>query len=127
MIWYKKVIDKLQASTLFREVNLVGGKVRAHIDDTRFVDIHFDPTSGSYSYALIDLSLPFSGDKRLFGWDDYPHESAPIIKELSTFPHHFQKRSTDGTWVFEPSPMRGNIEQEVDTVIAAVKDHIPEA
>jgi hypothetical protein len=90
MIWCKNVIDKLQASTLFREVDLVGGKVRAHIDDTRFVDIHFDPTNGSYSYAPIDLSLPFSGDKRLFGWDDYPHETAPAIKELPSFPHHFQ-------------------------------------
>ena len=75
MVWYKTVIEKLEASALFGKVNLVGAKVRASLDETRFVDIHYDPTTDSYSYALIDLSLPYPGDKRLFGWDDYPHSA----------------------------------------------------
>jgi hypothetical protein len=74
MAWIKLVFEKLQASSLFSEVSLVGAKVRASIDETRFVDIHFDPTTQSYSYAVIDLGLPYPGDKRLYGWDDYPHE-----------------------------------------------------
>jgi hypothetical protein len=126
MIWYKQVTEKLQASALFREVNLIGAKVRASVDEARFVDIHFDTAAGSYSYAFVDLTLPFPGDKRLPGWDDYPHETAPQIRDLSSYPHHFQKRAGDGSWIFEISPLRGNIEQEVDTVIAAVKAHLQE-
>jgi hypothetical protein len=58
MPWYKEVIEKLRGSHLFRDVQLVGGKVQ------------------SYSYALTDLRLAYPGDKRLFGWDDYPHENS---------------------------------------------------
>ncbi|MBI4594833.1 MAG: hypothetical protein HY730_00460 [Candidatus Tectomicrobia bacterium] len=57
MIWYKTVIDKLLASSLFSEVNLVGAKIRASFNEIRLLDIHYDPTSRSYSYAFIDLSL----------------------------------------------------------------------
>ena len=124
MVWYKPVIEKLRASALFSEVNLVGAKVRAFLDETRFVDIHFAPNIQSYSYALIDLGLPYPGDKRLFGWDDYPHEAVPEIQRLESYPHHFQKRAQDGSWIFEASPMRGDIEQEIDTVIAVVKAYL---
>lgn len=69
------------------------------------------------------LTLPYPGDKRVFGWDDYPHENVPKIKRLKSFPHHFQKRSQGG-WIFEESPMRGDVEGEIDLVIKAVKDHL---
>ena len=39
-----------------------------------FLDIFYDPTTKSYSYSLVDLELTYKGDKRIFGWDDYPHE-----------------------------------------------------
>ena len=124
MIWYKTVIEKLQTSGLFSEVNLVGAKVRASLDETRFLDIHFDPTTHSYSYALIDLKLPYPGDKRLFGWDDYPHEGVAEIQQLKSYPHHFQRRAEDGSWMFEASPMQGDVEHEIDAVIALVKAYL---
>ena len=40
--------------------------------------------------------------------------------------HHFQKRAADGSWTFEASPMRGDIEREVDAIIAAVKAYLEE-
>ena len=67
MAWHKSILDRLTDTGLFAQVALVGGKVRATIDDTRFLDIHFDPRTRSYLYALIDLTLPYAGDKRLFG------------------------------------------------------------
>jgi hypothetical protein len=87
------------------------------------VDIYYDPTTSSYSYALIDQTLPNSGDKRGFGWDDYPHENIPEIKRMESYPHHFQKRSK-GRWIFEESSMRGDVEREMDFVIKAVKDYL---
>jgi len=122
--WYKEVIDKLLASELFSEVNLIGAKVRASLDETRFLDLHYDPTTHSYSYALIDLELPHSGDKRLFGWDDYPHERVAELRHLESYPHHFQRRTEDGAWIFEVSPMRGNIQEEVDTLIAVLRAYL---
>lgn len=124
MIWYKLVIEKLHDSGLFSEISLVGAKIRASLDEFRFLDIHFDPTTRSYSYALIDLRLVHSGDKRLFGWDDYPHEGIAAIEQLSSYPHHFQRRTEDGSWVFEASLMRGNIEDEIGAVIAIVKSYL---
>lgn len=124
MIWHKTVLRKLEESGLFREVNLVGAKVRARVDATRFLDVHYDPTTGSYSYAFIDLSLPSPDDKRLFGWDDYPHEGVTEIKQLESYPHHFHCRQADGSWIFEASPMRGDIANEIDTVIAMVQGHL---
>lgn len=124
MAWHKYVIDRLEASGLFRSVTLVGGKVRASIDETRFLDIHFDPTMRSYSYALIDMALPYRGDKRVFGWDDFPHEGIAVFKQLVSHPHHFQRRAPDGTWIFEPSPMRGEIETEMDIVVAVLREFI---
>lgn len=88
-VWYKDVIDKLLTSGLFSEVSLIGAKVRASIDETLFLDVHHDPTTQSYSYALIDLQLPSPGDKRLLGWDDYPHEGVAELEDLKSYPHHF--------------------------------------
>lgn len=65
MVWYKGIIEKLRASGLFSEVSPLGAKLRASLDETRFLDIHFDPTIRSYSCALIDLGLPFPGPSRL--------------------------------------------------------------
>lgn len=124
MVWYKRVVEKLRSSGLFSEVSLLGAKVRASLDEGRFLDIHFDPTTRSYSYALIDLGLPHSGDKRLFGWDDYPHEGLVGIEHLESYPHHFQRRAEDGSWIFEASPMRGDIEHEIDTVIDFVRVYL---
>lgn len=58
MIWHRRVLRSLETSNLFREVKLIGAKVRAHVDTMRFLDVHYDPTTGSYSYAFIDLELP---------------------------------------------------------------------
>jgi len=124
MAWHKVILRKLEASGLFAEVGLVGAKVRAVVDEARFLDIHYDPTTESYSYALIDLGLPYPGDKRLFGWDDYPHEGVIEIEKLKSYPHHFQRRAEDGSWIFEASPMRGDIEHEMDTVIAVVRAYV---
>ena len=92
MVWHRVVFDKLQDAELFTKVELIGGKVRAMIDGTRFLDIHYDPTNSSYSYALIDRTLGFSGDKRLLGWVDFPHGDTPKFQELPSHPHHFQRR-----------------------------------
>jgi hypothetical protein len=46
------------------------------------------------------------------------------IQQLESYPHHFQKRAEDGSWIFEPSPMRGDIEHEIDTVIAAIESYL---
>jgi hypothetical protein len=124
MIWHKAVRNKLDASGLFHEVLLVGAKVRATLDDARFFDVHYDPTTGSYSYALIDLSLPFAGDKRVMGWDDYAHEGVAEIKALASYPHHFQKRAKDGHWVFEESPMRGDVIREMDIAVAHIRSYL---
>ena len=124
MVWPRVVLRKLETSGLFSEVSLVGAKVRAVIDEARFLDIHYDPTTTSYSYALIDLGLPYPGDKRLFGWDDYPHEGVVEIEKLKSYPHHFQRRAEDGSWIFEASPMRGDIEQEIDIVIAIIRAYL---
>jgi len=123
-IWYKEVIEKLLASGLFAEVGLLGAKVRASLDETRFLDIHYDPTTRSYSYALINLESRYSGDKRLFGWDDYPHEGVAELQHLESYPHHFQRRAQDGGWIFEVSPMRGDVEHEVDAIIAALRAYL---
>ena len=67
-MWYGPVLKTLRDSGLFVEVSLVGAKVRASLSETSFLDIHFDPTTGSYSYALIDLTTPYPGDKRVLGY-----------------------------------------------------------
>ena len=124
MSWYRSVIEKLIQAGIFDEVRIVGAKIRASIDVTTFVDIHYDPATQSYSYALIDMKLPYPGDKRVFGWDDYPHEGVKEIKNLESYPHHFQRRKEDGTWLFEKTMMRGKVEDEVDIVIAKVRDYL---
>jgi hypothetical protein len=126
-MWHKSVLRKLRQSGLFREVILAGAKVRALLSETVFLDIYYDPTSGSYSYALIDSLSPYAGDKRVLGWDDYPHESAEQIRQLGSFPHHFQYRDEAGVWIFAESPMRGRVEREMDVVIAAVREYMQTA
>ena len=117
MSWQTGVLQHLRESDLFLEVSLVGGKIRAMIDNSRFLDIHYDPTSQSYSYALIDLRLPYPGDKRLFGWDDFPHPGDSSLENLSSYPHHFQERLADGSWQFTETHFRGNIETEIVEVL----------
>jgi hypothetical protein len=124
MIWHRAVLLKLEASGLFRRVDLVGAKVRAIVDATRFLDVHYDPTTSGYSYAFVDMKLSYPGDKRLFGWDDYPHEGVTGIEQLGSYPHHFQYRAADGSWVFEASPMRGQVVEEMDVVIAVVRERL---
>lgn len=126
MAWHKSVLQRLADAGLFVNVALVGGKVRAALDDGRFLDIHFDPQTRSYSYALIDLSLPYPGDKRLFGWDDYPHEGVEAFKLIPGHPHHFQRRSPDGSWIFEESPMRGNLADDMAIVLRTVQEWLGE-
>jgi len=115
------IVRILRESGLFTDVQLAGGKVRAIINATRFLDIHFDPTSSSYSYALIDLTLPYPGDKRLFGWDDYPHPDYAACRSLKSYPHHFQERLPDGGWQFYESTYRGDVEKEIQRVIEVIR------
>jgi len=123
MSWYKSVLQKLEEAGIFAEVKVIGAKVRAVVDETTFLDIHYDPTTKSYSYALIDLKLPYGGDKRVFGWDDYPHEGVKEIEALKSYPHHFQRRR-EGDWIFEESGMRGDIEAEIEAVIVEVRSYL---
>jgi hypothetical protein len=121
MLWHVGVIRLLRESALFTSIQLSGGKVRAFLSETRFLDIHFDPISHSYSYALIDLTLPYPGDKRLFGWDDYPHLGIVELSHLSSAPHHFQQRLPNGSWHFSESAFRGQVEKDVVEVLAVIK------
>lgn len=119
-IWHASVLRTLRQSGLFTNVQLIGGKVRAFLKQTRFLDIHFDPITNSYSYALIDLTLPYAGDKRLFGWDDYPHPDYVALAKLKSYPHHFQERLPNGEWQFSESPFRGDVENEIREVIEVI-------
>lgn len=121
-IWHAAVIRTLQRSGLFTEVQLSGGKIRAMLTPTRFLDIHFDPTSGSYSYALIDLTLPYEGDKRLFGWDDFPHPGYVALTSLRSYPHHFQERLPEGGWKFAESSFHGDVENEILVVMDFLRE-----
>jgi hypothetical protein len=123
MSWYKIVLQKLEKAGIFAEVRIIGAKIRANIDETIFLDIHYDPITTSYSYALIDLKLPYLGDKRIFGWDDYPHEGVKEIKDLRSYPHHFQRRLEEN-WIFEESDMRGDVAIEIETVIMGIKSYL---
>ena len=123
-MWYGHVLSSLRSSGLFVGVSLVGAKVRASLRETLFLDIHFDPTTGSYSYALVDLTSPYPGDKRILGWDDYPHETVEAIRRLSSYPHHFQRRAPGGEWLFEESVMRGDVEREMSLVLDALRQHL---
>lgn len=123
MSWYSRVKQKLEQANIFREVKIVGAKIRAEIDETTFLDIYYDPVSKGYSYALIDLKLPYPGDKRVFGWDDYPHEQAEEIKRLKSYPHHFQKREGQ-KWAYRESEMRGEIGREIEVIIDEVKSYL---
>jgi hypothetical protein len=124
MAWYAPILYKLQDSGLFSKVYLAGGKVRAEIDTSRFLDIHFDPKSGSYSYALIDLTIPSPGDKRLWGWDDFPHPGYPALQKLSSYPHHFQERTPEGEWRFTESSFRGHPEVDIDTILETLSRYL---
>jgi hypothetical protein len=123
MIWYQEVIQQLNVTELFKECQIIGAKVRAMINETMFLDIYYDPTTKSYSYSLIDLELPYKGDKRIFGWDDYPHEGVEEMKKLKSYPHHFQSRKDD-KWTFEESPMRGDIRQDIEVVIRTIVEYL---
>ncbi len=124
MLWHGPVLQRLRESGLFVQVIIVGAKVRASLSDTMFLDIHYDPTTGSYSYALIDLTSPYVGDKRILGWDDYPHEGIEAIRRMRSYPHHFQRRAPDGQWLFEESEMRGDIEREIELVLEVIRRHL---
>jgi hypothetical protein len=120
-IWHAQIIRILRESGLFSAVQLVGAKVRAFLSPTLYLDIHFDPSTQSYSYAVIDLTLPHTGDKRLFGWDDFPHPDYEPLIRLASYPHHFQERLSDGTWRFLESSFRGVVEKEIHEVIDFVR------
>jgi len=54
MIWYRGVIQKLNATGVFKECIIIGAKIRALISETLFLDIY----------------LLRSNDKKLFIWLD---------------------------------------------------------
>lgn len=72
----------------------------------------------------IDLTLPYPGDKRVLGWDDYPHPGAPDLAKLSSAPHHFQQRQPNGGWCFVESAFRGEIERELPLVLAVIEEYL---
>ncbi len=72
---------------------------------------------------MVDLELPYKGDKRIFGWDDYPHEGVEEMKKLKSYPHHFQFRKNDN-WVFEESSMRGDVIEDIEVVIKKVSEYL---
>jgi len=123
-MWHGDVLRILRESGVFADVTLVGAKVRASFSETSFLDIHYDPTTRSYSYALIDLASPFSGDKRILGWDDYPHEGVERIQRLRSYPHHFQARDAQGEWQFEESNLRGDIERDMRVVLTVIRGRL---
>jgi hypothetical protein len=45
------------------------------------------------------------------------------FRELKSYPHHFQKRLGEA-WIFEESPMRGNIESEIELVIEHLRAYL---
>ena len=127
MIWYRTVLQRqgrVRRPAPTRRGQPGGPQGASHCRCSRFLDIHYDPATQSHSYAFIDLALPYPGDKRLFGWDDYPHEGVTEIEQLESHPHHFHRRAEDGNWVFGASPMRGDIAHEMEPVIAVVRDHL---
>ena len=126
MIWYRAVMQKLNAMGIFKECWIIGAKVRAMISETMFLDIYYDPTTKSYSYSLVDLELTYRGDKRIFGWDDYPHEGVEEMKKFKSYPHHFQSRKDD-KWTFEESPMRGDIMKDIEVVIKTIAEYLQSA
>lgn len=123
-MWHRRVVELLRESGVLADVTLVGAKIRASFGETLFLDIHYDPTTGSYSYALIDLTSPHAGDKRVLGWDDYPHEGVEHIRRLTSYPHHFQQRAADGAWQFQESPLHGDVEHEIELVLEMIKTHL---
>ena len=124
MAWHSRVMGLFLHSELFGDVQLVGAKVRASIDDTRFLDIDLDPTTHSCSYAVIDSLLDVPGDKRVFGWDDCPHPAEPSMTILSSYPHHFQMRIPGGQWRFEPSSFTGNVEADIEVVLIYLQKYL---
>ena len=50
--------------------------------------------------------------------------SVAEIEQLESYPHHFHRRAEDGIWVFEASPMHGDVAHEIDIVIAVVRAHL---
>jgi hypothetical protein len=120
-VWHAAVIRLLRESGLFSDVQLAGGKVRASINASIFLDVHLDPTTNSYSYAVINLTLTYAGDKRLFGWDDFPHPDCPALTSMMSYPHHFQERLPNGKWQFSESTFRGNVEDEILEVIRVIR------
>ena len=123
MAWHGEVRAKLKKYGVFKDVMVTGAKIRAVIDENRFLEIYFDPTTKSYSYGLVHLRLPYPSDKRIFGWDDYPHESVKEIRKLKSYPHHFQHRKDD-EWTFEESPMKGDVVNEVDKIMKVVLKYL---
>ncbi len=116
MSWYKDVIEKLENSKIFSDVEIVGAKVRGVIEEDLYLDIYYDLNSGSYSYALINRELPFPGDKRVFGWDDYPHENVEKkrISQLSSSLSEKAKKSEGLVLEKFPNPKFQILEQTLD-------------
>jgi len=123
-MWHGHVLEILQGSGIFVDVALIGAKIRASFSETLFLDVHYDPTTGSYSYALIDLTSPYAGDKRILGWDDYPHEGVERIQRLCSYPHHIQTRDSRGAWLFEQSELRGDVERDMRVVLEAIRAYL---
>ena len=43
---------------------------------------------------------------------------------FARYPHHFQTRAPDGSWLFKESELRGNIEQEMSLVLDTLKKQL---
>ncbi|MDI6794652.1 MAG: hypothetical protein QME81_17585 [bacterium] len=45
MAWYKSVRRRLEKAGVFAEVKILEAKVRAVVNETIFLDIHYDPAT----------------------------------------------------------------------------------
>lgn len=73
---------------------------------------------------LSTLSFLNPGDKRLFGWDDYPHEGVIKTEQLESYPHHHHRPDENGCLIFEASSMRGDLTSDINTVVEVVKAYL---
>jgi len=57
----------------------------------------------------------------LLEWRAIRHEGIESIRQLRSYPHHFQRRDEQGRWIFEESAMRGDVERDIEQVLEVLR------
>jgi len=57
----------------------------------------------------------------LLEWRAIRHEGIESIRQLRSYPHHFQRRDEQGRWVFEESAMQGDVERDIEQVLEVLR------